>query len=100
MQTRSTIAIVLLRKGETVESLALFDEALEEHLALLPAEHTLVYTMRLNRIRALEAAGRVSETRAELASVLAALETKGSEHASLLTAARELAARLDASGRR
>jgi serine/threonine-protein kinase len=28
MQTRSTIAIVLLRKGETAESLALFDQAL------------------------------------------------------------------------
>ncbi len=99
MQARGNVATVVLRKGRPAEALALFDQVLAEHLALLPAEHPLVYATRIHRIRALEAAGRAAEARAELLPVLARLETKGSEHASLLDAAREIAARLDATVR-
>jgi hypothetical protein len=87
---------MLLLQGKVAESLALYDEVLAEHLALLPAEHVLVYSVRLNRIRALEKMGRLAEARAELSPILAQLAATGSEKAYLLTAGREIAARLDA----
>ena len=96
MQARANVARVLLLQGKVVESLALYDEALAEHLALLPAEHVLVYTVRIHRIRALEKARRLAEARAELSPLLVQLAAAGSEKAYLLTAGREIAARLDA----
>jgi tetratricopeptide (TPR) repeat protein len=96
LQARSTLAAALLRRGQAAEALTLFDQALAEHLALLPEEHPLVYAVRLHRMRALSALGRTSEARAALLPVLERLESKGPEHAYLRTSARELAALLEA----
>lgn len=95
MQARAMIAMILLDKGRAEEALAILDESVAEHLALLPAGHPLVFTPQLNRIRALEALGRLPEARAGIQPILAELETKGAGHSSSLAAARALAARLE-----
>jgi len=95
MQARVLVAIILLERGRAEEAFAIFDKGLAEHLELLPAGHPLVFMLRLHRIRALEALGRLPEARAELRTILAELETKGPEHSSPLAAARDLAARLE-----
>ncbi len=95
-QMRVNVATIALRKGRAAEALALYDRALTEHLELLPEEHVLVYSVRVARIRALEVLGRIDEARAELKPLLARLEQKGPDFSSPLTAARQIAVRLDA----
>ncbi|MEO8503967.1 MAG: tetratricopeptide repeat protein [Acidobacteriota bacterium] len=94
-QARSNVASVLLRKGRAAEALALFDQVLAEQLALLPEEHLLVYSVRVNRLRALQALGRVEEARAGVDALVVRLESKGVEHAAVLADARALAVSLD-----
>ena len=97
-QSRSLLASVLLKQGEAAAALALFEQCVVEHRALLPPDHVLNYSVQLNRAGALEAVGRTSEASAEVQRLLPLLRAKGVEATGPLEAALQLAERLGVSG--
>jgi serine/threonine-protein kinase len=94
-QARMALGQVLLAQKRFAEALVLFDEALAERGMLAP-DHVLMFTSRINRVKALIGLGRRAEARRELAAIIPALEAKGAEGAELLALSRELSAKLAA----
>ena len=97
-QSRALLGSVLLKQGQAAAALALFEQCVVEHHALLPPDHILNYSVELNRTRALEAVGRTAEASAEVRRLLPLLRAKGVEAAGPLAAALQLAERLGVSG--
>ena len=97
-QSRALVGSVLLKQGQAAAALALFEQCVVEHHALLPPDHILNYSIELNRTRALEAVGRTAEARAEVLRILPLLRAKGVEATGTLAAALQLAERLGVSG--
>ena len=97
-QSRALLGSVLLKQGQAAAALALFEQCVVEHHALLPPDHILNYSIELNRTRALEAVGRTAEARAEVLRILPLLRAKGVEATGTLAAALQLAERLGVSG--
>jgi tetratricopeptide (TPR) repeat protein len=98
-QVRSLLGTTLLSQGRGAAALAVFELAVVEHRALLPADHILYLSVQIQRARALEAVGRTAEAGAEVRRLLPQLRAKGVEASGgPLEAARDLAARLGVSG--
>ena len=93
-QARALLGSVFLKQGKAAAALAQFEAAVVEHQALLPADHVLFYSVQINRARALEAAGRPAEARAEVRRLLPLVSAKGAEAAGPLDGLRQLAASL------
>ena len=97
-QSRALLASVLLKQGKAAGALALFEQCVVEHRALLPPDHVLNYSIQVNRARALEAVGRTAEASAEVRRLLPLLRAKGVEATGPLEGAQQLAERLGVAG--
>ena len=93
-QLRSLLGTTLLSQGKGTAALAVFELAVEEHRALLPADHVLFFSVQINRVRALEAIGRTDEARAEVRRLLPLVAAKGVEASTPQQALLDLAKRL------